>query len=141
MKLFIGIDTGTETGLAVWNGSSFTEVRTTKIHAALKRVEELAEENPGEVCVVIEDANLRKWFPQEKSESEYRGKLMGAGSVKRDSTIWRDFCKDLGIQFTAVPPRPGMTKWNEDYWKHVTGWTGRTSEHARDAALLVFGRK
>lgn len=141
MRLFIGIDTGTDTGFAVWNGSAFTEIRTMKIHAALKRVAELAEENPGEVCVIIEDANQRKWLPREKSASEYRGKLMGAGSVKRDSTIWKDFCRDLGIKFSAVPPRSGMTKWDQGYWERVTGWTGRTSEHARDAALLVFGRK
>ena len=140
MKYYVGIDTGTDTGLAVWDGAGFTDVRTMKIHRALKYVADLAAEHPGEVCVVIEDARKRKWLPEEKTRSDYRGKMMGAGSVKRDAVIWEDFCEDLGIPFVSVPPRPGMTKWKPEYWAKVTGWKGRTSNHARDAALLVFGR-
>lgn len=140
MKYYVGIDTGTDTGLAVWDGAGFTDVRTMKIHRALKYVADLAAEHPGEVCVVIEDANKRKWIPQEANIKQRVGRAIGAGHVQRDATIWRDFCEDLGIEFIATPPRPGMTKWNPEYWAKVTGWKGRTSNHARDAALLVFGR-
>ena len=138
--MFVGIDTGTDTGLAVWDGKRLTDVRTMKIHRALKYVADLAVEHPGRVVVVIEDAHKRKWIPPEASIKQRVGRAQGAGSVKRDATIWRDFCKDLEIEFEALPPRPGMTKWKEDYWAKVTGWKGRTSDHARDAALLVYGR-
>ena len=33
-----------------------------------------------------------------------------------------------------------MTKSKADTFKKLTGWTGRTNEHARDAAMLVFRR-
>lgn len=140
MMLHVGIDTGTDTGFAVWDGAGFIEVSTMKIHAALQRVAELAAEHPGQVCVVIEDANKRKWIPQERDIKQRVGRAIGAGHVMRDATIWRDFCEDRKIEFVTVPPRPGMTKWDAKYWAKVTGWKGRTSEHARDAALLVFGR-
>jgi hypothetical protein len=65
---------------------------------------------------------------------------MGAGSVKRDCAIWEDFCRDLGIDYIPVPPQAGLTKWPADYFNKVTGWKGRTSDHARDAALLVYGK-
>ena len=33
-----------------------------------------------------------------------------------------------------------MTKWSAEVFADMTGWKGRTSNHARDAALLVYGR-
>ena len=65
---------------------------------------------------------------------------MGAGSVRRDCEIWEEFCNHYKIPFDAVPPRKGLTKWDADTFAKVTGYKGRTSNHARDAALLVFGK-
>ena len=93
-----------------------------------------------DLLVVFEDARQRTWFAPERNRSEYRGKLMGAGAAKRDSKIWEEFLEGQHIPFRAQGPRPGGTKWNKEYWYQVTGWKGRTSEHARDAALLVMGR-
>lgn len=140
---YIGIDPGKETGLAVWDGTrkQFRTVQTCTIVHALEFCFKLWEmERPGEIELYVEDARQRSWLPREKSISEYRGKLMGAGSVKRDCTIWQEFSEEYGIPLHLVPPRPGMTKWSPEYFKTITGWTGRTSEHARDAALLVFQR-
>jgi hypothetical protein len=36
-------------------------------------------------------------------------------------------------------PQAHGTKWAADYFARVTGFKGRTSEHSRDAALLVYG--
>ena len=134
----IGIDTGTHTGFAVWDTDKrkFIELDTLKIHEAMKEVELLSEDDEGDrdVLVIFEDARQRKWYG---SRSEF--KLQGAGSVKRDCNIWEDFLKDMKIPFKAVPPRKGATKLGEDYFRRLTGWTGRTSEHSRDAAMLVFG--
>ncbi len=66
-------------------------------------------------------------------------KQQGAGSVKRDCKIWEDFLTDLDIPFEMVAPRKGMTKYSAAAFKKLTGYEGKTSEHARDAAMLVFG--
>lgn len=66
--------------------------------------------------------------------------MQGAGSVKRDASIWEEFCTDYEIPFRALPPIKGGTKLQPDYFKALTGWKGKTSEHARDAAMIVFGR-
>ena len=142
---YIGIDSGTHTGLAIWDGARrmFTCIETVPMHRALFRVRDLAkmaEDQGRSLTVVFEDARARKWFPKEMSNSEYRGKLMGAGSVKRDSKIWEEFLKDYHIKFENVPPRKGLTKLDPDYFARLTGFTGRTSEHSRDAAMLVFQR-
>ena len=141
--IHIGIDPGDNTGFAAWDtrAGAFVEVETYPLHKALDRVKKLAWETHGGVHVVFEDARLRKWFAPEHSRSEYRGKLMGAGAAKRDAKIWEEFLTDYGIPFTAHKPQAGWTKWDKEYWQKVTGWTGRSSEHSRDAALLVWGMR
>lgn len=141
--IWIGIDCGTHTGLAVWDGDlqTFTRIETVKLHQALTFVLHTHLTEPGGVSVVFEDARQRKWIPRERNLNEYRGKLMGAGAVKRDAAIWEEFLIDYKIPYQAQPPRSGATKWSPDYFAKTSGWTGRTSEHSRDAALLVWGRK
>ena len=148
MGVFIGIDPGEHTGIAIWDSSQgqFRDVRTLPLHKALDLVKKeyyaaLASPIPVRFRVVFEDARQRKWFPQERNNAEYRGKLMGAGAAKRDAKIWEEFLEDYHIPFVAHKPQAGGTKWNPDYWARITGWKGRTSEHARDAALLVFQQR
>lgn len=135
--IWIGIDTGTHTGVAVWDSreKAFLSLETMAIHRALAKVKELASSHPDDITVVFEDARQRKWYSGDAS-----AKMQGAGSVKRDASIWEDFLTDMHIPFQAVAPHKGMTKMREDYFKRLTGWGGRTSDHARDAALLVFAR-
>ena len=132
----IGIDPGTHTGVAVWDTreGKFLSLETLPIHKALLRVLVLTSDQVAEV--VFEDARQRTWF----GKGDTNAKAQGAGSVKRDCSIWEDFCRDYGIPFQAKPPVKGATKVTSDYFKMVSGWTGRTSEHARDAAMLVIGR-
>lgn len=138
--LKIGIDTGVNTGFAVWDTTSkaFLEIDTLKIHEALLRVKELSDSN--DIEVYFEDARLRKWIPQDPSYSRMKGRLQGAGSVKRDCSIWEDFLKDLGVTYHAVAPKNNTTKMNASLFSAITNWKNRTSEHARDAAMLVFNR-
>ena len=138
-----GIDPGKHTGVAMYDGVQLVEVATVPVHRALQMVAsfvEVAQANGIPVRVVFEDARKRRWLPKERNVSEYRGRLMGAGSVERDCTIWEDFLKDLGVDYVAQAPRAGMTKLSAEAFARLTGWKGRTSNHARDAAMLVYGR-
>ena len=135
--LYIGLDPGTNTGLAIWDAEAgqFIEICTLSIVAAMSKVRDgYAAVRP--VTIVAEDARKRQWLPREKNLSEYRGKLMGAGSIKRDCEIWEEFAALYGIPIQFVPPRKGLTKWDAETFNKMTGWTGRTSNHARDAALV-----
>ena len=140
MAIFIGIDPGVNTGLAVWDTEkrALRFVDTLSILEAMSYIKTFREVISPDCRIVFEDARKRQWLPRERNLSEYRGKLMGAGSVKRDCEIWEEFCKR--VPFDAVPPRPGATKWSAESFARVTGWKGRTSNHARDAALLVYQR-
>jgi hypothetical protein len=135
----IGIDPGTHTGVAVWDTRErkFLSLDTMPIHRALDMVFVLrCKVGISNIQVVFEDARQRKWFGREDTDA----KKQGAGSVKRDCSIWEDFCKDHGIPFQAKPPIKGATKVSAAYFKIISHYQGRTSEHARDAAMLVIGR-
>jgi hypothetical protein len=134
---YIGIDTGKNTGVAIWGSQvgMFFMIDTMPIHRAMQLVLEWNKKTAGDVFVIFEDARQRKFFGNSGRE-----KWQGAGSIKRDAVIWEDFLTDHGIQFRAVPPAKGATKKSQEQFRNITGWTKRTSEHARDAAMLVYCR-
>lgn len=141
-KIAIGIDTGVNTGIAVWNATDkkFISIETMPIHQALRLVESYWLEQTNAVVVYFEDARKRRWIPDSHDIRREMGRRMGAGSVKRDAVIWEDFCRDLGITFNAIKPQAGATKLDAEVFARLTGWTKRTSNHSRDAAMLVFGK-
>lgn len=139
MKILIGIDTGVHTGFAVaidrGNGGELQQVSCVTITLAMQNINSLIDLHGKEsVCLYIEDARQRTWF------TGGREKAQGVGSVKRDAQIWEDWCKENQINFKMIHPKNNSTKYKADTFKKITGWTGRTNEHARDAAMLVFRR-
>ena len=140
--IWIGIDTGVHTGLAIWDGKgrSFLSIEELKIHRAMNVVEALAKANPGEVRARVEDARQRKWIPNMGSIRNEIGRAKGAGSVERDCSIWEDFLADINVPCEMVPPKNNVTKLRQEAFAKLTGWAQRTNEHERDAAMLVFGK-
>jgi hypothetical protein len=136
MTILAALDPGTHTGYAQYQTAekAFDFIETVKLHTALGYLTALTASYPGHVFVIFEDARKRRWFG-----SSGREKLQGAGSVKRDCSIIEEFCEDLEIPYYAQAPRSGLTKLDAEVFKSMTGWTARTSEHARDAAMLVHG--
>ena len=137
----IGIDPGMHTGLAVWDTTSrqFLDIRCSGIVSAMDYLEELRRER-GIGLVVFEDARQRTWIPRERDIAEMKGRAMGAGSVKRDCSIWQEWCERRHLRWIAVKPQIGMTKLTDEYFRRITGYERRTNNHGRDAAMLVFQR-
>jgi len=136
-RIIFGIDTGTHTGVAIWdcNMKEFKTIKSEKIHEAMQTLNKCIEvfglEN---IHVRFEDARLRNWFGKSGREQ-----LQGAGSIKRDCVIWQDYLTDLKVSFEAVAPKNNTTKLSSDQFKKLTKWLGKTNEHSRDAAMLVVG--
>lgn len=136
--IFIGIDTGTHTGFAVWDSTklAFQSIETLLIHEAMQKVDLLADYyGKGNVVVYYEDARLRKWYGANAAQ-----KQQGAGSVKRDCAIWEAFLENRGIEAHPIAPKNNKTKLTSEQFQAVSRYYGRTSEHGRDAAMLVLGR-
>ena len=67
-KAYIGIDTGTHTGVAIWGSGQFLLLETMAIHKAMEIVNEYVQSGI-EVVVRVEDPRQRTWFGTERMKS------------------------------------------------------------------------
>ena len=134
MDNYIGIDPGVNTGISVWNVKKqcFELVMTCGILRAFEVLSPYLVF--GKNIVLIENPNLRKWYGKNSNL-----KLQGAGSIKRDYSIWVEWFKENKVEFREIDPKNTKTKLSKDQFAKITGYTKLTSEHARDACMMVFG--
>jgi len=144
MKYKIGIDPGVKTGVAM---ATLGELEWAKTYTAVNAEDivltaaNLAGRD--QIMVIIEDARRRKAVPQGAE------RLQGAGSVKRDSQRWEEFCLYHRIKYRLAAPSGKLNAIakNVDLWERVTGMPAKNgekiiiSEHARCAAMLVCDKK
>jgi len=139
--IHVGIDPGVNTGYAVWSSRNraFVELYTGKAieveHKLLDLVVKMAGKAP--ITVYVEDVRKMR-LPKHLQNP---GRTKGAGSIGRDVQRWLDFLEFHGIQHVASKISPKEFRTGDAAWfKAKTGWDGRTSEHARSAAGLVWGK-
>jgi hypothetical protein len=139
----IGIDGGTKTGFAVWDSEKkqFATIKTIDFWEAYEWV---CNAYSTEQCVVyVEDPaqNKRVWKRPGMKDHEYSQKCQNVGMVKKESELMIRGLHRHGFTVIAIRPQKGSyTKMSAEAFKNITKYTGRTSEHARDAAMLVFQR-
>lgn len=130
--LVIGIDPGVNTGLAIWSRSQngLIECKSCSIVEAMWQ---LGNVRSTIALMVMEDARLRTWFGKSGREV-----LLGAGSVRRDCSIWTEWAEHYGVPLKSISPQQKGAKLNADVFARITGWKGKTNEHARDAGVLAM---
>lgn len=134
-RYYIGIDTGVNTGYAIYNREtkSLEFVTCDTIHRFIINVYDYyITGDLKDILFVVEDARQVQ-FNTDKMRAQ------GAGSVKRDAKIWEDYLKAIGANYMMVRPKKSITKLSASEFTAITGWTERTNSHARDAAMLVWG--
>lgn len=132
--IFIGIDPGKKTGYAAYNSRAkeLTTVVSCPIFIAMEKVRVWERIAKGKFFVIVEDARKR---PPDKEWGLER--LQGAGSIKRDSAIWEEFLTYYDIPHQMKAPR--NTNIKAKPFQMLTGYTERIDQHARDAAMIVYG--
>lgn len=129
----IGIDTGTITGVARSEKGELVEVFSSTILNAFDYVLQHRDAR-----FYIEDARKLKWGGYNKGNTQ---RLQGAGSVKRDAAIWEEFMEKHELDYVLVDPRRNRKKLDAKTFQRITGYMGRTNEHGRDAAMMVYSRR
>ena len=135
-KLYIGIDPGIVSGIAVWDSLNgwFDMIDSMAIHELFDKLKFYHEFYA--VIVYIENPNT--WVPFGGKSDPMR--LQGAGAVKQTFKHILEFMEDKGIDFRPTKLQGTMKKVKSEYFKKLTGYQGKTNEHGRDAAMLVFGK-
>ena len=152
--IYIGIDPGESTGLAIWDSrqGKITIMTTTTFWGAINTIK-LNSDSPTHIHVVIEDCTQNA--PVFGIENTYRStkglhanKLravarqgINVGTVMEKTKLMIKWLEDNNILHSKVrPTKKSATKLKADTFNNITKWNKRTNEHQRDAAMLVFGR-
>ena len=153
--ILIGVDPGSITGVCVWDvdRQRIADMKSMSHIGFMEWV--VVNKDMYEVLVVIEDPNLNQpvfmtkeergqIFGRDKDASELALRILlrraqNIGMNKQIAKTLMEFLESKGIDF--APFRPYMKKMDAEQFKSYTGWAGRTNQHNRDAARLVYGLK
>lgn len=132
----VGIDIGTKTGVSVYDYAADGLVLcvTVDIDDAKALVKDIADKNS---TLLVRLENVKGWKPFKGTPRDYT-RLAGAGSIKRDQSIWETFLKKHNIPYELIGLTDCVKKVSAETFKQITGWEGRTSEHSRDAGLMCY---
>lgn len=138
-------------GVALWDRErrEFLLIKTTNFWGVIASLDQLLiPEN--QVCktttrVYCEapQENMPVWLTNRSdinSIRKYARLAQNIGENKCTSKLIIEYCERIGIE--AYPVRPSkrtMSKLKASDFRHYTRYTSQTSEHGRDAAMLVFG--
>ena len=125
-QLSIGIDPGKITGLAIAEDGKITELVTTSFWEAYHYVSSVCDSVD---VVVVEVPTTKKNWHGPKAAHD-------VGRVCRESELLADGIEKLGAKVIRRHPQG---KLNQKQFTRITGWTKRTNQHCRDAAMLVYG--
>jgi len=128
----VGIDPGTHTGIAIFSlkEKKFHQLATVNIIEAMEGLKHIKGMI---ISVTVEDARQAQYGRRDDVN-----KAQGAGSIKRDCKIWEEFLTYHNIPHRFVRPNKNISKLNDKVFKQITKFQGRTSNHARDAGMLVY---
>jgi hypothetical protein len=136
----IGIDP--DKGIAVWDTKAkrLLRVSTTSFWEIIDILKESQLWNGGvEVHVEAPYMNKPTWIT---SASRYTQDKVSqnVGANKMKALLIVEFCRRNNIScFERKPNSKSFNKLSAEQFATITGWKDRTSEHGRDAAMLVFG--
>lgn len=139
-EVYIGIDPGIVSGLAVWhhneNGKYFQYIAGCKLFELFTHLE-LYSAVKEFVFVRIENPNTWRPFRTSNPE-ENQAKIMGAGAVKQTFKHIIEYLDFLGYEYVEVKIQGTKKKVKAPEFIKITGWQKPTNEHGRDAAMLVY---
>ena len=136
----IGIDPGTNTGVAVWDTEAKEFVRLELMDFWCTYDFVTGNYNPDDVLLVIEDARLNKATFRHKGEGAYQDRLSrNVGNIQKECGLLIAGFERLSYDVRKIKPTPKDHKWDAATFTRYTGIKKGYNEHIRDAARLVWG--
>lgn len=133
-KIIVGIDPGANTGFAVILNGVLTNLLTISPW-------EIEGELSGVTVdrVVFEDSRLQSHtWTMAPTRAAAAKMARNVGQVDAWCALIVGICGRLGIPAHGISPRGKGKKLNAEQFKAVTGWTGASNEHTRDAAMCAW---
>lgn len=143
MSLIIGIDPDLKaSGVAIVVRNKISELKNMPFPELIEYITALAADN--EITVKLEDVNAWSSVKHRAGTgpAAMRKISQNVGQVKAVATLIKQSLNSKGIEVHLVKPLRGEVKMqakkNSAYFNKLTGWTGRSNEDNRDAALIAL---
>lgn len=140
-KVYIGVDPGVNTGLAVVAGREFVLLETTTFWGAYQTI---CESYPpfmvARVDVEIAKTSHTWHLKNDPDMTIEKAAAIGqkVGSARRDGQLMVAGLQLAGYKVIAQAPL-GVGK-DERMFRRITGLRGKLNEHVRDAAVMAYTR-
>lgn len=134
MSLVLGIDPGANTGVATFVDGQLTDLETVGPHQIERLIRGRAPAR-----VVFEDSRLQSHtWTAAGSRAVAANMARKVGQVDAWCNLITAICAELGILAIGISPAGKGKKLNAQQFASVTGWIGKSNEHARDAAMVAW---
>ncbi len=136
MRVILGIDPGADTGVAVFRAGQLCELRTIAPVDIERTLIELAPAR-----IILEDSRLesRLWNARTKtSTGAALASARSVGQVDAWCNLITALCARQGIDMHSIRPQDKGKKVDPERFAAITGWTKRTNQHCRDAAMVAW---
>lgn len=134
MKQVIGIDPGVNTGTALYVNGNLTIMQTIEpIDIQTFILTSHAD------LIVFEDSRLQSavWVPS-KNKAVANNIARKIGQVDALCALIQDTCERYEIKYMRVSPKAKGGKMNAEDFNKLTGYTARSNQHERDAAMVAW---
>ena len=154
MTMVVGIDPGQKCGIAVYEDGEMRELFTVAPHellgtlrlrlvAVMKREKANVGANNHSplMAVIYEDSRLQSFLWNARGKHQLGVALKAARNVGMVDAICAQiagWCEDEGVRYYGVSPKDKGAKLDAEAFKNITGWTARSNQHERDAALVAW---
>lgn len=132
--IVMGIDPGVHTGIAVYRDAQLRAVDTFTPYVMPEVFETF---HPG--LVVFEDSRKQSVLWHAAPTKAAVAKIArNVGEIDAWCKLIEALCAARGTQAIGLSPKEKGAKRDAAAFTRITGWTARTNEHERDAAMLAW---
>ena len=134
--IVLGIDPGANTGVALYVDGQLTSLKTVTPVELARTIE---GHRPSRV--VFEDSRLQSFAWNARLQCRLGPALKTArnlGQVDAWCSLICAICEEMQIPAHGISPRRKGAKLDAEQFAQATGWTGKSNEHSRDAAMVAW---
>jgi hypothetical protein len=134
MSIIMGLDPGTHTGVALYQAGKLTELQTIDPFQLVEVIETVMPAR-----VVFEDSRLQPHtWKRGVSNAEQLKIARDVGQIDAWCRLIVATCERLKIPAHGISPKAKGAKLKTEAFQQLTGWEGRSNQHARDAACVAW---
>lgn len=134
MALILGFDPGACTGVATFIGGKLVHLGTIEPQEIAARIEVARPSR-----VILEDSRLQSHVWTTSTSKPAAAKMArNLGEIDAWCKLIVAVCAGLDIPAHSVSPLGKGNKLAADQFQRITGWTGPSNQHERDAAMVAW---